>query len=101
SMMPSLAISPLPPINPFLNSQYRVQPNVSSLEIRRSNSYNVELHVRKLKQNTSESFDRMIVTFDSFEHASSFRIDYQIIAANVPKPLIGSLHVIVDRETKG
>jgi hypothetical protein len=94
---PSLAISALPQIAPFLNSQSRVQPNVSSPNIRRSNSYDVELHVRKLKQNMSEPFDRMIITFDSFEQASSFRIDYRIVAANVPKPITGALHVIVER----
>jgi hypothetical protein len=96
-MTPSLAISALPQIAPFLNSQPRVQPNLSSPDIRRSNSYDVELHVRKLKQNISESFDPMIITFDSFEHASSFQINYRIIAANVPKPITGVLHVIVER----
>jgi hypothetical protein len=74
-----------------------VQPNVSSPDIRRSNSYDVELHVRKLKQNISESFYPMIITFDSFEHASSFQIDYQIVAENIPKSITGALHVIVER----
>jgi len=96
-MTPSLGISALPQIAPFLNSQPRVQPNVSSPDIRRSNSYDVELHVRKLKQNISESFYPMIITFDSFEHASSFQIDYQIVAENIPKSITGALHVIVER----
>jgi hypothetical protein len=100
-MTPSLAISTLPQISPFLNSQPRVQPNISSPDIRRSNSYDVELHVRKLKQNISESFARMSITFDSFEHASSFQIDYRIVAANVPKLITGALHVIVDRKIEG
>lgn len=96
-MTPSLAIPALPQIAPFLNSQPRVQPNVSSPDIRRSNSYDVKLHVSKLKQNMSEHFDRMLITFDSFEHASSFRIDYRIVAENIPKPITGALHVILER----
>lgn len=79
-------------------SQNQIQPNVSSLDIRRSNSYDVKLHVRKLKQNTIEAFEPIIVMFDSFEQISSFRIDYQLIAANVPKSVTGKLHVIFSHE---
>lgn len=100
-IMPSPARLALPQISNFLNSQPKVQPNVSSPNIRRSNSYDVKFHVHRLKQNSSESLAPMIVTFDSFEQVSSFRIDYQIIAANVPRPIKKLLHVVVDSKTEG
>lgn len=100
-MMPSLTAPTLSQLAPLINSQNRTQPNVSSLDIHRSNSYDVKLHVRKLKQNTLESFNPMIIIFDSFDQVSSFQIDYQIIAANVPKPVTGELHVILSSESEG
>lgn len=100
-MMPPLAATRLTQLTPFINSQNRTQPNVSSLDIRRSNSYDVKLHVRRLKQNTPESLDPMIIMFDSFDQVSSFRIDYRIIAANVPKPVTGKLHVTFSHQSEG
>ncbi len=89
-----------PQIIPSSNSQNRTQANISSVDIRRSNSYDVKLHVRKIKQNTQEAFEPMIVTFDSISQVSSFQIDYQLTAANVPKPVIEKLHVIFEDEIK-
>jgi hypothetical protein len=42
--------------------------------------------------------DDIYVVFDSLNEARSFKIDYRIIAANLPKPVEGALHVIVRRE---
>ena len=100
-MMPSLIVPTPPQLSSFINSHNRTEPNVSSLNIRRSNSYDVELYVRKLKQNTLETFDPMIVMFDSFDQVSSFQVDYQIIAANVPRSVTGKLHVIFSHEAEG
>lgn len=76
----------------------REKPNVSSPNIRKSNSYDVEYKITKLKHNSAESFDPLIITFDSNETINSFRIGYKINAANVPKPVSGSLHVILDKQ---
>jgi hypothetical protein len=92
--MPSLAVPTLPQISSLINSQNRTPPNISSPDIRRSNSYDVRLHVRKLKQNTLEDFDPMIIVFDSLDQISSFQIDYQLVAANIPTAVTGKLHVI-------
>jgi hypothetical protein len=98
--MSSLDVSTLRQFSPFLSSQAQAQPNVSSLDIRRSNSYDVELHVRKLKQSTLEPFDTIGIIFESFEQVSSFQVDYRIVAANVPKSILGKLHVILNGETE-
>lgn len=89
--MPQISI-PKIPLSAHL--QDRTSPNVSSSDIRRTNSYDVNIHVLKLKQNTSESFDLMILIFESSDLVSRFHIDYKINAENVPKPVIGKLHVM-------
>lgn len=97
-MIPSLAPSALSQIALPPNFQNRTQPNVSSPNIRHTNSYDVNVHVRKLKQNKSESFYPIFIVFDSFTQVSSFRIDYKIVAENLPKPVTGELHVIFNSE---
>lgn len=72
--------------------------NVSRPEIRRTNSYDVSISARRLKQRTSDPLEQMIVVFDSREAVGSFRIDYRINAANVPDEVTGQLHVILRRE---
>jgi hypothetical protein len=99
--MPSFVptfVPTLPQISSLINSQNRTPPNISSPDIRRSNSYDVRLHVQKLKQNTLEGFDPMIIVFDSFDQISSFQIDYTLVAANVPTAATGKLHVIFSSE---
>jgi len=36
--------------------------------------------------------------FDTFDAASSFQINYAIHVGNMPKPVDGKLHVVVERE---
>jgi hypothetical protein len=74
-----------------------VPRNVSSPVIRRSNSYEVNVHVKQLKHMLQESLDSLHLVFKSYERASSFGFDYRIIAANVPQPVVGELHLIVNR----
>ena len=69
--------------------------NVSSPNIQRSNSYDVTLHVQSLKHGMSEEVEPMIVVFDSIEAISSFKIEYRLMAANLPRPVTGALHVVV------
>lgn len=77
-------------LNPILPS-----PNVSSPNIRRTNSYDVEIHVRRVKHKLPEPFDPLYVVFESYETAASFHIDYEIFAANLPEESSGKLHVII------
>lgn len=73
-------------------------PNVSLLAIQGWNGDAVEFQVKKLKQRMSESLDSLYVVFDSYEEASSFRIDYRINAANVPNEVTGYLDVVIKKE---
>ncbi len=74
--------------------------NVSGPTIRRSSSYDVEFHVRRLKHGFSEALDPLFLTFDSYEEARSFAIDFRINAGNMPKESAGQLHVVVDKVEK-
>jgi hypothetical protein len=74
-------------------------PNVSSPRIRRSNSYDVEVHVGRIKHGWFEPFDPLYVLFESIDAARSFHFDYRINAANLPKDTKGVLHVIIEAAT--
>ncbi len=71
--------------------------NVSGPEIRKSDSYDVEFHVRRLKHNFSEPLSPLFVVFDSFEDAGSFHVDYRINAGNIPQETTGQLHVVIEK----
>lgn len=71
-------------------------PNVSTPIIRKTHSYAVDLHVEYIKHQTSEPLDALYIIFESPEDVQSFSIDYQILAADLPKRISGKLHVIVE-----
>lgn len=72
--------------------------NVSSPVIKRVNSYDVHVHVQKIKHNLQEFLDPLFVIFDKYESANSFAIDYSILAANLPHEVTGNLHIVIQRE---
>lgn len=75
----------------------RTPPNVTAPRIKRSQSYDVDINVRRLKHKLREPFNCMYLIFTSVEAAQSFHFDYEILAANIPDTQSGSLHVIIER----
>jgi hypothetical protein len=71
--------------------------NVSSPKIKRVNSYEVHVHVQKVKHNLQVFLDPLFVIFDEFDTANSFTVDYRILAANIPHEVTGNLHVIIEK----
>lgn len=71
--------------------------NVSAPEINETNSYEVDIHVRKLKHDMQESLPPLYVVYESYEEAQSFDIGYRINTANVPDPVDGTLKVVVEK----
>jgi rRNA-processing protein FCF1 len=69
--------------------------NVGSPKIRRTNSYDVTVKIKRAKHGLIEELDAMCLTFDSFSTVQSFKIDYSIHASNLPKHIEGSLNVVV------
>lgn len=72
-------------------------PNVSSPSIRRTNSYDVRCHAKRAKHGYQIQVAQFLAVFDSYENASSFKIDYTILAANIPKPTTGHLSVVIEK----
>lgn len=73
-------------------------PNVSSPNIKRTRSYDVDVHVEHIKHKLSEAFDALYVTFEAFDSAQSYHINYRILAANIPNETSGILHIIIEKE---
>jgi rRNA-processing protein FCF1 len=61
--------------------------------IKRTNSYDVNFHLKILKHHHNELLDVVYAKFEDISAAKGFGIDYRITAANIPKPVIGQLHV--------
>jgi len=91
-MIPSSVFFNPPDVSP------RLPQNVSSPSIKRVNSYEVHVHVQKIKHNLQVFLDPLFVIFDSFENAKSFTIDYRILAANIPREVTGNLHIIIQND---
>jgi hypothetical protein len=79
-------------------SSPRLPQNVSSPNIKRVNSYDVHIHVQKIKHNLQEYFAPLFIVFDNFESANSFSIEYRILAANIPHEVTGRLHIVIKKE---
>jgi hypothetical protein len=76
----------------------RQLPNVSNPKITKTNSYDVDVHIRKCKHHQREHFSKLYVIFDNYEDIISFNIDYSIIADNIPNKIIGELKVIINKK---
>jgi hypothetical protein len=88
---------PYPPA--FNPSSIQPPSNVSAPSIKRTRSYDVNLHVRRIKHKLREPFDTLCVVFKSFESAHSFHIAYEILAADLPSKITGDLHIIIQKES--
>jgi hypothetical protein len=65
-------------------------------KIRKTNSYDVEFRRNKLQHGFIWEFAPLFVTFDTWESAKSFSIDYIIRAGNMIDPKEGKLGVVVE-----
>jgi hypothetical protein len=85
-------------INPVLGP-ISSPPNISFPKIKRTGSYDVNIHVNHIKHQLLEPFDPLYVIFESYETAKSFNITYELLAANLPSRITGVLHIIIKKET--
>ena len=69
--------------------------NVSGPKIKRTNSYDVKVHVERAKHGIEVALDVMYITFDPAAGARSFAIKYAIHASNLPTHVNGTLNVVV------
>lgn len=71
----------------------------SPLRIRETDSYEVTFKFARVKHGECAGLPPLCVEFHSFDTASSFGIDYEVRPANLPNPVRGTLHVIVEKNT--
>jgi hypothetical protein len=69
-------------------------PNVTR-SFRRTESYEVEAHVRRLKQHHCESVASLRFVHATVEALASLTLDYRITSASLPDQIMGQLHLIV------
>ena len=67
--------------------------NFNSPDIRKTNSYEVDINYKSLKHFQHEELDSLVVVYNSFDGASGFTIDYKLMVSNVPEHVIGQLRV--------
>lgn len=70
------------------------KPNVSSPSIKKTNSYDVNFNVVRLKHNKIETLDKMFAIFNNLESIINFKVDYEIKCSNVPEVVKGILTFI-------
>jgi predicted nucleic acid-binding protein len=74
-------------------------PNVSSPLIRRTNSFDVRSQIKKAKHGYTLRVANFVAVFSSDDALSSFKIDYSISAANLPKAVNDHLSVIIEKSS--
>lgn len=84
-------------MNPPMLAPAGPPPNISSPSIRRTNSYDVRSHVKKAKHGYTLRVAKFVAAFDKEASLSSFKVDYSISAANMPKASTDHLSVIIER----
>lgn len=83
---------------PVLSNNYKTpisNINLNAPTIKKTNSYNVDFHLRNLKHNQSFEFETLYLKYDNRELAKNFCIDYKIMISNYPEVITGKLNVIV------
>jgi hypothetical protein len=68
---------------------------LSSFSLEKTNSYELKDHFKRIKHGHEEYLPDLIIAFDSYAAASSFKINYRITAANLPDQMEGEMNVVV------
>lgn len=82
-----------------LTPQRAVPPpsNISSPSIRRTNSYDVRFQIKKAKHGFALRVAKFVAFFDNDESLTSFKVDYSVSAANLPKAVDDHLSIIIEK----
>jgi len=88
----------IPNLNPII--PYNINPNVNSNlpsgpRIKKTNSYDVNYDIPKLKHGLMHELDSVYILFKSIGLAKSFHIKYSILADNLPEPSEGTLNIVI------
>ena len=88
----------------YTHSLLARQPSVpsigpaSSFRIKKTNSYDVTDHFARIKHGIPATLPKMYIEFPSLSEASSFKCSYELRPANLPAPVTGEVHFVIERE---
>jgi rRNA-processing protein FCF1 len=68
-------------------------PDFTSPSIKKTNSYEVTYSIGDLKHHMRIKTNPIYISFDSLDQIKSFKIDYKILADNLPDPIQSSLNI--------
>ena len=72
--------------------------NIAPIEVRWNKGWDVIYSVREIEKRTRLAFNPVYITFNSFDRATSFRIQYRATVASASYEELGELEVVVRRE---
>ena len=72
--------------------------NPAPIEIRWNKGWDVIYSIKEIEKNTHVPFNPLYIAFNSFDHATSFRVNYRITVASVSYEQLGDLEVVVRKE---
>lgn len=87
----------IPDLKPLLTHNY---PNIntnlpSGPHIKKTNSYDVNFDIPKLKHGLMFELDSIYILFESIKQSKSFQVTYSILADNIPDPTEGALNIVI------
>ncbi|MGC5745621.1 PIN domain-containing protein [Chryseobacterium sp. NFX27] len=71
-----------------------IKTDLTSPNIKKTNSYNVTFHLQSLKHNQDFIFETLYLSYADRSKAKNFNIEYKIMIANYPDIVSGKLNVI-------
>jgi|GEM_PF-4118397 len=72
--------------------------NPAPIEVRWNKGWDVIYSIREIEKNTTIPFNPLYIAFNSFDHATSFRINYRITVASASYEQLGELEIVVRKE---
>lgn len=86
------------PFIPDISGPIPLLGNVSNFKIQKDGDYKLSIHVQRVKHGLAEKLRPLYFAFGKYEEASSFQINYQLLAANAPRKICGKLNIIVKKQ---
>lgn len=86
---------------PFIGSSLMNLPtdlgprNVSRPVVRRTNSYDIRMHVGRIKQHQALGVAKLRLIFPELTGRHSLRLDYELNSVSLPRPAQGRLDIVV------
>jgi hypothetical protein len=77
----------------------QIPRNMSSIDIKKTHSYDINLSIKQLKHTTSIDLNPIYIYFESMELIKSFSFTYKIIASNYPSAIEGTMNVVFNKKS--